>query len=217
MSIDINGVAHIYITVQDFAALPTVLWRAAAVLRHGVPGRHRRAVLLHRRPHRHRHPRGVGRARGTPFDQYRAGLHHLCLRARSTPTSMRSARFVADLGARIVHPPQLDEWAPGYYSVLFEDPCGTRLEVNYVPGKGHLADETRGRRWTRRAAAPQRSWEAAIARGHNGQHLVTPLVEQDRALADERRVDELLQHEVGDVGARDLGVDRRGAGRTPKR
>jgi hypothetical protein len=23
--------------------------------------------------------------------------------------------------------------------VLFEDPCGTRLEVNHVPGKGHLA------------------------------------------------------------------------------
>jgi hypothetical protein len=26
--------------------------------------------------------------------------------------------------------------APGYYSVLFEHPDGTRLEINYVPGKG---------------------------------------------------------------------------------
>jgi hypothetical protein len=25
---------------------------------------------------------------------------------------------------------------PGYYSVLFEDPDGIRLEVNHVPGKG---------------------------------------------------------------------------------
>jgi hypothetical protein len=28
---------------------------------------------------------------------------------------------------------------PGYYSVLFEDPDGTRLEINHVPGKGLLA------------------------------------------------------------------------------
>jgi catechol 2,3-dioxygenase-like lactoylglutathione lyase family enzyme len=25
---------------------------------------------------------------------------------------------------------------PGYYSVLFEDPDGVRLEVNHVPGRG---------------------------------------------------------------------------------
>ena len=30
--------------------------------------------------------------------------------------------------------------ASDYYSVLFEDPVGTRLEVNHVPGKGVLAD-----------------------------------------------------------------------------
>jgi hypothetical protein len=31
-------------------------------------------------------------------------------------------------------------WAPGYYYVLFEDPDGIRLEVNFVPGAGLLAD-----------------------------------------------------------------------------
>lgn len=36
--------------------------------------------------------------------------------------------------------PEEGGWAPGYYSVLFEDPIGTRLEVNHVPGKGVLAD-----------------------------------------------------------------------------
>ena len=30
-------------------------------------------------------------------------------------------------------------FAPGYYSVLFEDPDGIRLEANFVPGKGLLA------------------------------------------------------------------------------
>jgi hypothetical protein len=37
---------------------------------------------------------------------------------------------------------QEDTFAPGYYSVLFEDPDGTRLEINYVPGKGLLAPGT---------------------------------------------------------------------------
>ena len=32
--------------------------------------------------------------------------------------------------------------APGYYSVLFEDPDGTRLEINHVPGKGLLTPGT---------------------------------------------------------------------------
>jgi catechol 2,3-dioxygenase-like lactoylglutathione lyase family enzyme len=35
-----------------------------------------------------------------------------------------------------------DSFAPGYYSVLFEDPDGTRLELNHVPGKGLLAPGT---------------------------------------------------------------------------
>ena len=48
-------------------------------------------------------------------------------------------RFVADeLHAKIVHPPEEGAWAPGYYSVLFEDPDGIRVEANFVPGRGHL-------------------------------------------------------------------------------
>jgi hypothetical protein len=30
--------------------------------------------------------------------------------------------------------------ALGYYSILFEDPDGIRLEINFVPGKGNLAE-----------------------------------------------------------------------------
>lgn len=72
------------------------------------------------------------------FDQGRPGLHHVCFRARSRGDVDRCFSFVQGLGARIVHGPQEDAWAPGYYSVLFEDPDGIRLEVNHVPGKGHL-------------------------------------------------------------------------------
>ena len=44
--------------------------------------------------------------------------------------------FLVAIGAKIVHPPQDDAYAPGYYSVLFEDPDGVRLELNHVPGRG---------------------------------------------------------------------------------
>ena len=42
------------------------------------------------------------------------------------------------MGAHIVHAPEPGPWAEGYYSLLFEDPDGIRLEINYVPGKGNL-------------------------------------------------------------------------------
>ena len=47
-------------------------------------------------------------------------------------------RLLPSMGGTVVHAPQEAAWAPGYYSLLFEDPCGTRLEINHVPGKGNL-------------------------------------------------------------------------------
>jgi catechol 2,3-dioxygenase-like lactoylglutathione lyase family enzyme len=78
--------------------------------------------------------------RAVPFDQDRAGLHHLCFRARRREDVDTIHRFLVDqLGARIVHPPEdAPHFAPGYYSLLFEDPDGIRVEVNHVPGRGHL-------------------------------------------------------------------------------
>jgi catechol 2,3-dioxygenase-like lactoylglutathione lyase family enzyme len=72
------------------------------------------------------------------FDQKRVGLHHLCLRAREREHVDEIHTFVEKLGATVVHPPREDGFAPGYYSVLFEDPDGIRIEVNHVPGRGHL-------------------------------------------------------------------------------
>jgi hypothetical protein len=37
-----------------------------------------------------------------------------------------------------VHGPREEPWAPGYYSILFEDPDGIRIEFNHVPGVGLL-------------------------------------------------------------------------------
>jgi catechol 2,3-dioxygenase-like lactoylglutathione lyase family enzyme len=76
----------------------------------------------------------------TSFDQKRIGLHHICLRAREREHVDEIHDFVTKLGlGTVVHPPREDGFAPGYYSVLFEDPDGIRLEINHVPGKGLLA------------------------------------------------------------------------------
>lgn len=72
------------------------------------------------------------------FQQYRVGLHHLCLRARSREDVDKTAALAAELGATIVRGPEERDWANGYYYVLFEDPDGIRLEVNFIPGSGLL-------------------------------------------------------------------------------
>jgi catechol 2,3-dioxygenase-like lactoylglutathione lyase family enzyme len=85
---------------------------------------------------------GVVRAeeqhRGQRFVQFRVGLHHVCFRARERSDVDAVYAFLQEIGAKIIHPPEEGPWAPGYYSVLFEDPDGIRLEVNHVPGKGLL-------------------------------------------------------------------------------
>ena len=78
--------------------------------------------------------------RNEVFNQRRAGLHHFCFRARSRADVDEIYRTAMRLEAKIVRAPQEDNWAPGYYSVLFEDPDGIRIEANFVPGKGHLEE-----------------------------------------------------------------------------
>jgi hypothetical protein len=45
---------------------------------------------------------------------------------------------LVDMGAKIIRAPEDGPWAPGYYSVLCEDPDGIRIEFNHVPGRGNL-------------------------------------------------------------------------------
>ena len=76
--------------------------------------------------------------RGEQFNQRKPGLHHLCFRATSREDIDALHEFLVARSVKIVHPPEDAPWAKGYYSVLFEDPDGIRLEVNFVPGKGNL-------------------------------------------------------------------------------
>lgn len=136
---DVNGVAHIFITAGDFEAsrafyrklLPFLGMKPvmdAAGTYYCVGGRTGFGV---------RAPRAE--TSGERFDQQRVGLHHVCFRVRERAEVDEVHGFLTSIGATVVHPPKDDEWAQGYYSVLFEDPDGVRLEVNHVPGKGLLA------------------------------------------------------------------------------
>jgi catechol 2,3-dioxygenase-like lactoylglutathione lyase family enzyme len=133
---EINGIAHIQITAGRYAAarefyrqlLPFLGLKQVMDDRSGyycVGGR--TGVLISPPDPQHE---------GERFVQRRVGLHHVCLRARSREDVDEAYAFVKGLGVPIIRTPQEDGWAPGYYSILFEDPDGVRLEINHVPGKG---------------------------------------------------------------------------------
>ncbi|MBC7172935.1 MAG: VOC family protein [Polyangiaceae bacterium] len=137
---EINGIAHVMLTVRDlqrsrdfYVALLEHMGLARVVdtdhYLYYVGGR--TAVGL--RP-------AAADLVEERFDQRRCGLHHVCFRARSREDVDSIHALVVSLGATVVHAPEEAGWVPGYYSVLFEDPDGIRLEANYVPGKGVFED-----------------------------------------------------------------------------
>jgi catechol 2,3-dioxygenase-like lactoylglutathione lyase family enzyme len=136
---EINGVAHVYLTVTNFEQCRPFYEKLCTFMGlrpviksdqtlYCVGGR--TAVGISRCDDAHK---------GERFVQRRVGLHHVCFRARERGDVDAAYRFLQEIGAKIVHPPEDGPWAPGYYSVLFEDPDGIRLEINHVPGKGLLA------------------------------------------------------------------------------
>jgi catechol 2,3-dioxygenase-like lactoylglutathione lyase family enzyme len=142
MSININGMAHVVLTVSDFR-------RARAFYAKLLPAFGMKPVFD---GPKFAYFVGARTAigiepcdpayQGQRFVQQRVGLHHLCLRARSREDVDRTATLLREMDATILRAPVEGSWAPGYYSVLFEDPDGIRLEVNFVPGAGVLAPGT---------------------------------------------------------------------------
>ena len=75
------------------------------------------------------------------FNQNNVGLHHVCFRARSREDVDALYQVAQAAGAAVVREPREDGYAPGYYSTLFEDPDGIRIEINFVPGRGLLTQD----------------------------------------------------------------------------
>ncbi len=141
MSVELNSIAHIQLNVNDpdrcvpfweklchFLNMKTLIKNDGIVYCIGS----RTGILVRGVPPEHR---------GTAFHQDRAGLHHFCFRARSREDVDAVHAFLVDeLHAKIVRAPEVGPWFSGYYSILFEDPEGIRVEVNYVPGRGHFGE-----------------------------------------------------------------------------
>ncbi|NKB35509.1 MAG: VOC family protein [Pseudomonadales bacterium] len=135
---EINGIAHIALTVSNlerskpfyrklFDSLDMKIVLDNDYGFYGVGGR--TGVIIHQGPEENR---------TQSFNQEHTGLHHFCFRARSKEDVDEIHDTALGIGAKIIHGPQEDGFAPGYYSVLFEDPDGIRLEANFIPGKGIL-------------------------------------------------------------------------------
>jgi catechol 2,3-dioxygenase-like lactoylglutathione lyase family enzyme len=138
--VEINGVAHIILRVSRFQEC--VAFYDALMPRLGLQAVHRRddyvyyvggRTALGLRPPA---PELAGHA----HQETAPGIDHLCFRARSREDIDELFLWLAESGAELVRAPQEGPWAPGYYSLSFRDPEGIRLEINYVPGKGLLAD-----------------------------------------------------------------------------
>ncbi len=138
---EINGIAHVMLTVSNFEACKPFYGKLLPYLGlrpvidadgyyYCVGGRSAMGIVQAEEQHR-----------SERFAQLRVGLHHVCFRARERADVDTLYAFLQEIGAKIVHPPEEGPWAPGYYSVLFEDPDGIRLEMNHVPGKGLLAEK----------------------------------------------------------------------------
>jgi hypothetical protein len=145
MAIDINGIAHIQLTVARNCGALEVWAHLCAFLNletliqgedvlYCIGGR--TGILVREAP--------ADKA-DQVFDEDTPGLHHFCFRARSIEDVDAVGAFAADtLNATILRAASLSEqFAPGYYSVLFTDPTGIRIEVNFVPGQGHFGNTGR--------------------------------------------------------------------------
>ena len=139
--IQVNGMAHVLLTVSSFDAAPAFYDQLLPFLglsrvfrgdkfAYWVGGRS--AVGIQRCDDAYR---------SETFVQYRVGLHHLCFRAKERDDLETAATFLRQIGASVVRGPQAGDWAPGYYYVLFEDPDKIRLEICHVPGSAVLAKD----------------------------------------------------------------------------
>ncbi|MBR0801771.1 VOC family protein [Bradyrhizobium jicamae] len=139
MMIQINGMAHVILTVSDFSTAREFYGKLLPAMgMTPVCDTERFFYCVGGRTAIGIEPCAPEYARER-FVQARVGLHHLCLRARSREDVDSCAALLHEIGATIIRGPLEGAWASGYYYVLFEDPDGIRLEVNYVPGAGVLA------------------------------------------------------------------------------
>jgi len=139
--IQVNGMAHVILTVSQYQAAKVFYGRLMPALGlENVFDGSDMCYFVGARTALGIQPCSPEHA-GERFQQGRVGLHHICFRARSRENVDKVAALLVEMEAHIVSPAMEGGWAPGYYYVLCEDPDGIRVEINFVPGQGVLADD----------------------------------------------------------------------------
>ncbi len=134
----INGIAHIALNVinirESFAFYSKIMPQLGLTLIHNskksfyyVGGK--TGILIQQ-------ANINSKSKNFKFSQDNLGLHHFCFRMRSIEDIQEFYYFLKDIKANIIRGPMNGNWVKGYYYLVFEDPDGIRLEVNYVPDKG---------------------------------------------------------------------------------
>lgn len=131
MEVEVTGIDHVYLTVEDLArsqrfydAVMSVLGfrKVARPLAGGDFHVHyfNRVLQLSLRP-----------ARGDlrPHDAYSPGLHHLCFRVADRAAVDGAAGALRERGVPATEPRLYPEYHEDYYATFFSDPDGIRLEV----------------------------------------------------------------------------------------
>ena len=138
--IEINGIAHIGLSVNNFEVSKEFYSQVLSFLGLKLAYSGKESLYyVGGRPAVGITP-SAEKYKSDTYDQTRIGLHHFCFRSKSREDIDQLYEFLKSINAKIVHPPEEGDWAPGYYSLLFEDPDGIRLEINHVPGKGIFAE-----------------------------------------------------------------------------
>ena len=136
---NINGIAHIALNVNDLARsklfYDNILPKLGLKLIHAsnksfyyVGGK--TGLLIQQAKN------NLINKKKSSFSQDNIGLHHFCFRMRSKEAIDEFYLVLIESKTRIIRGPISGNWVSGYYYIVFEDPDGIRLEVNYVPKKG---------------------------------------------------------------------------------
>jgi catechol 2,3-dioxygenase-like lactoylglutathione lyase family enzyme len=145
MSIEVLGVEHIDLTVNDIARSKAFYDKVLGELRfrkyedenylHWSNAQMTIAI------------RAASNAnRGAEFDRYRVGFHHLAFRARSRADVDQFHRFLVREKLTILDTPaEYPQYGREYYAVFFADPDGMKLELVHFPWGYWRKLQTEGR------------------------------------------------------------------------
>ncbi|MBA2712708.1 MAG: VOC family protein [Rubrobacteraceae bacterium] len=130
MTVEVIGIDHIYVTVDDLEGSERYYDRVMGVL-----GFRKRRGAIGGDPHVHYYNRQYGyslrpaREGANDHNPYAPGLHHFCFRVVDETVVDRAARELVEAGVDATEPRYYPEYAPDYYATFFTDPDGMRLEV----------------------------------------------------------------------------------------